>query len=161
MLILGNDTVIDFPILDADAHVIEPPDTWQPRMPAKLRDRAPRVLRMEDGGDAWQFDENKPLHRLGLIAMAGKSFLQFNNSGVSYHQVRPGGFEQAQHVILLRREFEIGEEFILVGAQTVVGSPEVEKRLLLGRIEALAFFLDLLLLHGHGTQGYICSNKTC
>ena len=40
---------IDYPIIDADAHVQEPPDLWQSRAPAKLRDRAPRVRHSEEG----------------------------------------------------------------------------------------------------------------
>ena len=43
---------IDYPILDADAHVNEPPDTWQTRVPHKLRNRAPKVLHTEHG-DVW------------------------------------------------------------------------------------------------------------
>ena len=34
---------IDYPIVDADAHVNEPPNLWLDRVPAKWRDRAPRV----------------------------------------------------------------------------------------------------------------------
>ena len=40
---------IDYPILDADAHVNEPPDTWQDRVPAKWRDRAPKVVHTDRG----------------------------------------------------------------------------------------------------------------
>src|SRR6266700_7912078 len=31
MLILGQDLVIDYPVVDADAHVNEPPGLWQER----------------------------------------------------------------------------------------------------------------------------------
>ena len=56
VLALGNELMVDFPIVDADAHVNEPPDLWQKRVPAKLRDRAPKVVPYEHGGDAWSFD---------------------------------------------------------------------------------------------------------
>jgi predicted TIM-barrel fold metal-dependent hydrolase len=130
MLILGNDTVIDFPILDADAHVIEPPDTWQPRMPARLRDRAPRVLRMEDGGDAWQFDENKPLRRLGLIAMAGKSYLQFKNAGVPYEEIRPGAWDAKARLADMDLDGVAAQVLYptvaLAGAKTYSDDPELQ-----------------------------------
>src|SRR5262245_57242896 len=58
---------LDYPIIDADAHVNEPPDTWQARVPAKLRARAPKVLRTEQG-DVWSFDDGKRLRPLGLTA---------------------------------------------------------------------------------------------
>jgi predicted TIM-barrel fold metal-dependent hydrolase len=93
MLVIGNDLVIDYPILDADAHVNEPPDTWKGRVPAKFAARAPRVVRLEDGGDAWQFDENKPMRRMGLTAVAGLSYVGYRNSGMSYEMMRPGNYE--------------------------------------------------------------------
>jgi hypothetical protein len=40
---------IDYPIIDADAHVYEPPEVWQQRVPARLRERAPKVTRTDEG----------------------------------------------------------------------------------------------------------------
>src|SRR5439155_18205454 len=71
---------IDYPILDADAHVNEPPDLWQTRVPQRLRTRAPKVLRTEQG-DVWSFDDGKRLRPLGLTATAGLSYLQFRAEG--------------------------------------------------------------------------------
>ena len=34
-------------IISVDDHVVEPPDLWQSRLPAKYLDRAPRVLRLK------------------------------------------------------------------------------------------------------------------
>jgi predicted TIM-barrel fold metal-dependent hydrolase len=36
-------------VIDADGHVIEPPDLWEPRLPARFRPRAPRPVRDENG----------------------------------------------------------------------------------------------------------------
>ncbi|HZR83680.1 MAG TPA: amidohydrolase family protein [Candidatus Binatia bacterium] len=83
---------IDYPILDADAHVNEPPDLWQSRVQSRLRDRAPKVLRTEDG-DVWSFDDGKRLRPLGLTATAGLSYLQFKPQGYRYEEIRPGSFE--------------------------------------------------------------------
>ena len=83
---------IDYPILDADAHVNEPPDTWQKRVPAALRDRAPKVLHTPQG-DVWSFDDGKRLRPLGLTATAGLSYLQFRAEGYRYRDIRPGSFE--------------------------------------------------------------------
>ena len=58
---------IDYPILDCDAHVNEPPDTWTARVPAKLRDRAPKVLHRDDG-DYWSFDDGASIRPVGLTA---------------------------------------------------------------------------------------------
>jgi predicted TIM-barrel fold metal-dependent hydrolase len=83
---------IDYPILDADAHVNEPPDLWQSRVPTRLRTRAPKVLRT-DAGDVWSFDEGKRLRPLGLTATAGLSYLQFRAEGLTYDGIRPGSYD--------------------------------------------------------------------
>ncbi len=62
---------IDYPILDCDAHVNEPPDTWTARVPAALRDRAPKVVRRDDG-DYWSFNDGESMRPVGLTATAGK-----------------------------------------------------------------------------------------
>ncbi len=83
---------IDYPIIDADAHVNEPPDLWQSRVPERLRARAPKVLRTERG-DVWSFDDGKRLRPLGLTATAGLSYLQFRAEGFRYEDIRPGSFD--------------------------------------------------------------------
>ena len=83
---------IEYPILDADAHVNEPPDTWQGRVPAKLRDRAPKVVHT-DNGDVWSFDDGKSMRPVGLTATAGLSYLQFKPAGITYEGMRPGSFD--------------------------------------------------------------------
>jgi predicted TIM-barrel fold metal-dependent hydrolase len=83
---------IDYPIVDADAHVNEPPDLWQERVPAKWRDRAPRVLHTDEG-DFWSFEDGKRQRPVGLTATAGLSYVQFRPSGITYETMRPGSFE--------------------------------------------------------------------
>jgi predicted TIM-barrel fold metal-dependent hydrolase len=83
---------IDYPILDADAHVNEPPDTWQMRVPAKLRERAPKVVHT-DNGDMWSFDDGASMRPVGLTATAGLSYLQYRPSGLTYESIRPGSFD--------------------------------------------------------------------
>ena len=33
----------EYRLISADSHVTEPPDVWTKRMPAKFKDRAPRI----------------------------------------------------------------------------------------------------------------------
>ena len=80
---------IDYPIIDSDAHVNEPPELWQERVPAGCKQRAPKVLRTPEG-DVWSFDDGKKLRPLGLTATAGLSYLQFRPSGLHY-EVDPTG----------------------------------------------------------------------
>ena len=83
---------IDYPIIDADAHVNEPPDLWVSRVPERWRQRAPRVERT-DRGDAWVFDDGKLKMDVGLTAVAGKSYLEFSNTGGTYERMRPASWD--------------------------------------------------------------------
>jgi len=42
---------MDYKVISADNHILEPRNLFVERLPAQFRDRAPRVLRGEDGGD--------------------------------------------------------------------------------------------------------------
>jgi predicted TIM-barrel fold metal-dependent hydrolase len=88
---------IDYPIIDSDAHVNEPPELWQERVPSRLKQRAPKVLHTEDG-DVWSFDDGKKLRPVGLTATAGLSYLQFKPSGLDYRSIRPGSFDTAERL---------------------------------------------------------------
>jgi len=83
---------IDYPILDCDAHVNEPPDLWLSRVPAKWKDRAPRVEKVPNG-EMWFFDGGKEKWPVGLTAVAGLSFFDYKPIGVTYETMRPGSFD--------------------------------------------------------------------
>jgi len=85
---------IDYPIIDADAHVYEPPDVWQTRVPAALRTRAPRLVRTDEG-ERWSFNDGERLRPIGLMAAAGASYLGFRSSGLTYDAMRRGTYEPA------------------------------------------------------------------
>ena len=89
---------IDYPIIDADAHVNEPPDLWQERVPARLRDRAPKIVR-RDGGDWWSFDDGRRMKSVGLSTVAGMSVLDFVPSGRTYETMRPGSFDPKARLV--------------------------------------------------------------
>ncbi|MSQ61515.1 MAG: amidohydrolase [Dehalococcoidia bacterium] len=130
MLAIGNDTIIDFPIVDADAHVNEPPDLWQKRVPAKLRERAPKVIQFERGGDAWSFDGGKSIRPVGLTATAGLSYLQFKSFGISYETMRPGSFDPKARIQDLDLDGIycqlIYPSVTLAGAKTYSDDPELQ-----------------------------------
>jgi len=82
------------PIVDADAHVNEPPDLWEKRVSAKHRARAPRVAHEPDG-DYWIFDDGAARRPLGSTAVAGRSYVDYLDSGLRYDEIRPGNFDPA------------------------------------------------------------------
>ncbi len=83
---------IDYPIVDCDSHVNEPPDLWQERVSKKWKERAPRVERTERG-DLWIFDDGKEKWPVGLTAVAGLSFFDYKPMGITYESMRPGSFD--------------------------------------------------------------------
>src|SRR5262249_18550554 len=83
---------IDYPIVDADAHVYEPPEVWRQRVPRRLCERAPKVLRTDEG-DVWSFNDGERVRPVGLMAAAGASYLGFRPAGLTYETIRPGHYE--------------------------------------------------------------------
>ena len=77
-----------------------------------------------------------------------------------WHFFRLGRFEETQGIVLLSREVVAAEEFIFQQSQAVVGPPQIQKRLLLGRIESAgtgSLFGDRVSHENNNT----CSNKCC
>ncbi|HEU4411400.1 MAG TPA: amidohydrolase family protein [Polyangiaceae bacterium] len=64
-------------IISADTHIVEPPDLYAPRMPAKFADRAPRMKRHQDAAgqvfDAWFLGDLQVMKVAGVIE-AGQRF---------------------------------------------------------------------------------------
>jgi len=96
------------PIVDVDAHVVEPPDVWVTRLPAKYRDTGPRIEYLPagqpklDGGGyieapgtdgppvAWWHYEDHLYSVKRLIAAAGYPADEITMGGITFDQMRPG-----------------------------------------------------------------------
>jgi predicted TIM-barrel fold metal-dependent hydrolase len=88
-----------YQIIDADQHIIEPPDLWLKWLPKKFHDRAPKLGKDEDGGDAWMLgDTAEPL---GLVTIVGKPYTEFRWTGVRYQDVDPGCWEPRRRLELM------------------------------------------------------------
>jgi predicted TIM-barrel fold metal-dependent hydrolase len=74
---------MDYHVISADSHLEIGVDRWAHRVPKEHRDRAPRLVRLASGGDAWLI-EGQPLKIVGLELCGGKSFEEFEPTGVSY-----------------------------------------------------------------------------
>ena len=99
-------------IVSADDHLIEPPGLWQSHVPARLREHAPKVLRIAvspddprvpvkmrdhvvespDGTDFWSYDD-KLVPLAGLNAVAGLAREDYTIDPVNFDQIRPGCFD--------------------------------------------------------------------
>ena len=70
-------------LLSADSHLEIAPDRWTQRVPAEFRDRAPRRIKLPNGGDGI-IVENRNLYILGLAITSDRPFEDHTLSGVSY-----------------------------------------------------------------------------
>jgi predicted TIM-barrel fold metal-dependent hydrolase len=84
-------------VISADCHVNEPPWLFD-RVPADLRERAPRMMRGADGGDGWSFDGKPPTRTFGVEAMAGRQKADYQRSGLRFEDILPGNYDGAAHV---------------------------------------------------------------
>lgn len=94
----GRETV-EYRIVDCDQHVIEPPELWEKYLPKKFHARAPRLVRDEDGGDAWQLGSH--VESLGLVAAKEVSPRNLRWTGTRYEDMHPGIYEAKGRLELL------------------------------------------------------------
>src|SRR5438128_11099186 len=92
--IVGRDAPsLEYRLISADSHVNEPPDLWVSRVPAALRDRAPRIERFADG-DAWVIEGVADPINFGMNACAGLEPEQMKGR-VRFDEIRRGGCDPA------------------------------------------------------------------
>jgi predicted TIM-barrel fold metal-dependent hydrolase len=79
------------PIIDADAHLTEPPDVWTSRVAAKHVEHVPQVHRTAAGEDEW-FLEGEPFYKIGATATAGWDE-PFPNWPKTYDDCHPASYD--------------------------------------------------------------------
>jgi predicted TIM-barrel fold metal-dependent hydrolase len=87
----------DVQIVSVDDHVIEHPNVWQDRLPAKFKEAGPKGVRDDQGRDVWMF-EGTPRFNGGLGAVAGKPREQYGQDPVSYSDMIPGCYDPKERL---------------------------------------------------------------
>ncbi len=103
-------------LVDVDAHIVEPPDVWSSRLPAKYREIGPHVeyhptgtpklaggTYIEEPGTegpdvAWWCYEDHKYSVKRLIAAAGYPADDISFAGITFDQMRPGCWKQADRL---------------------------------------------------------------
>jgi predicted TIM-barrel fold metal-dependent hydrolase len=83
----------DFPVISADSHVTEPPDTYRDRIDPAFRDRAPRLHHIEGAGDVFLIDGMKTPIPMGIVAAAGKPAEEIRIMGTRFEELHRGGWD--------------------------------------------------------------------
>ncbi len=85
-------------VVDADTHVLEPPDLWEKWLPKKYQDQAPKLAKDPAGGDAWLFAGEVEPDPIGLVATPGMAYDQFRWMGVTYEEARTGCYNGTERL---------------------------------------------------------------
>ena len=92
----------EYRLVSGDSHVNEPPSLWQERVPAHLKDRAPRVESLPEG-DAWILDGVKDPVNFGWNACAGLDPEEMKG-WVRFEDIRAGGYDPAARLVEMDRD---------------------------------------------------------
>lgn len=117
--------------ISADGHVNEPPTLWTDRLPAKYKDRGPRIIETPNTkGHAWIMEGQQRPSVMGFSSMYSRSsrrfdraslvdgFKQIKNRGVRYEDVFPGSYDPAARVGEILED-KLDAEVIFNGVSTV------------------------------------------
>jgi len=122
---------MQYKAISADGHVNEPPTLWTDRLPARFKDRGPRVIETPNTkGHAWIMEGQQRPSVMGFSSMYSRaskrfdraslvdSFKQIKDRGVRYEDVFPGSYDPAARVLEIIED-ETDAEVIFNGVSTV------------------------------------------
>ena len=87
----------DLILVSVDDHVVEPPDMFEGRLPAKYKDKAPKMIRRDDGTDYWFYDGNQ-IPNVGLNAVVGRPPEEYGIEPTSLDDMRAGCYDVHERV---------------------------------------------------------------
>ena len=91
----------DYRVISSDSHIFEPADMWTTRVEPKFRDRAPRIVRLEEDHSDWWFCEGVKM--MGAFLGGGMAGVRFEEPekltlASNLGEVRPGSYIPEEHV---------------------------------------------------------------
>src|SRR5689334_7543288 len=97
---------MEYNVIDADGHILEPPDLWENYIDPKFRETCPKVLVNENGGEILRIEGDdaidlgrgkKPL-KLGGLGTFGARYGGVNSFRVAYLEGKRGGFDPHERI---------------------------------------------------------------
>ena len=86
-----------YTVISVDDHIVEPPDTFEGRVPRKFADRAPRVVDTDDGGQTWMYD-GQSLPNVGFNAVVGRPVSEYGFEPARFDEMRRGAWDIHERV---------------------------------------------------------------
>ena len=87
----------DMILVSVDDHVIEPRGMFDGLLPAKYQDKAPKLVRQDDGTDVWLYDGNQ-IPNVGLNAVVGRPPEEYGIEPTSLEDMRVGCYDVHERV---------------------------------------------------------------
>ena len=87
----------DLILVSVDDHIVEPPNMFDGRLPAKYVDAAPKFITREDGTDAWVYGD-EIVGNVALNAVAGRPKEEYGMEPTSLTQLRKGTYDHNERV---------------------------------------------------------------
>jgi predicted TIM-barrel fold metal-dependent hydrolase len=81
-----------YTVISADDHIVEPPDTFEGRVPKAFEDRAPRVVEKDDGTQVWLYD-GRELPNVGFNAVIGRPVSEWRMEPTRFDEMRRGAYD--------------------------------------------------------------------
>ncbi len=87
----------DLVLVSVDDHVIEPRGMFDGLLPAKYQDKAPKLIRRDDGTDYWFYDGSQ-IPNVGLNAVVGRPPEEYGVEPMSLDDMRVGCYDVHERV---------------------------------------------------------------
>jgi predicted TIM-barrel fold metal-dependent hydrolase len=81
-----------YTVISVDDHIVEPPHTFDGRVPAKLAERAPRVVEKDDGSQVWMYD-GEEIPNVGFNAVVGRPVSEYSFEPARFDEMRKGAWD--------------------------------------------------------------------
>src|SRR6516225_12266488 len=83
-------------VIDADGHILEPLDLWEKYIDPRFRDRAPKIVKGENGRERLVIEE----HEVGIsrIGAVGARQGVIETDTITYKDGKPGGFDPHKRI---------------------------------------------------------------
>ncbi|HTD51205.1 MAG TPA: amidohydrolase, partial [Acidimicrobiia bacterium] len=81
-----------YTVISVDDHVVEPPDTFVGRFPARFAADEPRVVDTDDGGEAWVW-QGQQLPNVGFNAVVGRPSSEYGFEPTRFDEMRRGAWD--------------------------------------------------------------------
>jgi predicted TIM-barrel fold metal-dependent hydrolase len=87
----------DAKLISVDDHLIEPPDTWSSRLPAKYQGIGPRIERRGDGREVWRYEKQEVPNSPRVVRLL--PHVEEHADAANFDEMRPGCYRAKDRLL--------------------------------------------------------------